>query len=310
MEIINTLLPILIIILLGTVLRKIKFVNDFFFQKVNKLVFYISLPCLLFSKTAQFSLEGDAAIRISLVLFFCMLSCLVLGYFMGWILKIPRVSLGTFVQGAYRGNLVYVGLPIVFFSFSNSPGDNIGAIETLAIISIVPIMISYNIAAVLVLQGKREKKGERVASYLLALCRNPIILSCMAGYLYSLSGFKLPPMILRSCSTVGQMALPLALLGIGTMLRFESLRKNLIPSLVAACIKVILSPAIGYLLCTLFSLNSIEIKISLIFCTCPTAILSFVMAQQMDGDEKMSIGIIVFSTFLFFFSCGIILSIL
>ena len=109
---INTLAPVVIIIFLGAVLRSTKFMTVDIFRANNSLVYWIALPCLLFYKTATASAQGTEAMRIFLILIGGMFVCIILGYLCAWLLHLPAPSRSAFAQGAYRGNLVYVGLPV------------------------------------------------------------------------------------------------------------------------------------------------------------------------------------------------------
>ena len=61
MHIINTLLPVFLIIALGALLRKTKFVSAEFVAGLNRLVYWVALPCLLFYKLATASYDYQVA---------------------------------------------------------------------------------------------------------------------------------------------------------------------------------------------------------------------------------------------------------
>jgi len=61
--VVNTLAPLILIVLLGVVLRKTGFTPREFYRGTNRLVYWVGLPCLLFDKTSG----GQAAAAIKLV---------------------------------------------------------------------------------------------------------------------------------------------------------------------------------------------------------------------------------------------------
>lgn len=312
MYIANTLLPIFLIISLGLILRKTGFIPDIMFKQSNRLVYWIALPCLLFIKTAQIAIQGGPVLRVVSVLIGGMFVCIVLGYIVSWILKVPGALLGTFIQGSFRGNLLYVGLPVIFFSASTQGGAVPPEIEALAVLSIAPMVIVYNVISILVLlqpqmRGKPGKAGEQIRNLLVSLITNPLLIAVIIGILCNFSGITLPLFIERFCSTVGQLALPLALLGVGGSLRLQAFNNGLIYTVAASLIKVIAAPVTGFIIGPFLGLTSVEMKIALLFLACPTAVVSFVMAEQLKGDGALASHIILLSTLLSFLSFIIIL---
>ncbi|MCK5595615.1 AEC family transporter, partial [bacterium] len=189
---INTLVPIIVIIFLGAVLRSTKFITADVFRANNRLVYWVALPCLLFYKTATTSAHGMAAMRIFLMLIGGMFVCIILGYLCAWLFHLPAPSRSAFVQGAYRGNLVYVGIPVILFALSGANGQYSREMESLAILSIAPLIPIYNIAAVIILLAGQKRnsvsKRRHLKMVLLKVIKNPLVLSCIAGIGYSLTG--------------------------------------------------------------------------------------------------------------------------
>jgi len=73
-------------------------------------------------------------------------------------------------------------------------------------------------------------------------------------------------------------------------------RKNF--AFVASIIKVALTPLIGFAIALLIGLGSGETRIALIYLACPTAVLSFIMAENLGGDGKLAAAIVLISTIL------------
>src|SRR5690606_20272906 len=127
------------------------------------------------------------------------------------------------------------------------------------------------------------------------LLTNPILISCLAGLLVSLSGWSLPSLFQRTLTAVGQMALPLALICIGGTLHATRLRGSLRFALIGSLMKVVLVPAIGWLLAWWVGLSAEHARIMLLLLACPTASVSYVLVRQLHGDEALASSIIVLS---------------
>lgn len=301
MYLVNSLGPLLMLIALGAGLRRWHFASPHFFREINRLLYWLALPALLFYQTAEATIQGDAALRVFLVLVAGTGACIALGYLVAWLLHLPRNAVGAFVQGAYRGNLAYVGLPVILLALAAPDGQPEPGINTLAVLSLAFLIPIYNLVAVTVLIAGRPaepRSWQPVRRMLLAVATNPLILACVAGLLFALFGWKLPPMVHQTCVALGQMSTPLALLSIGATLTLVSLRDKLIPASAASVIKVVAAPVAGYLVGSWMGLAPAELRIALIFLATPTATASYVMAEQLGSDEKLAGAIIVMSAIL------------
>ncbi|MFH1732051.1 MAG: AEC family transporter [Planctomycetota bacterium] len=311
MLVIDTIAPIALVILLGAVLRRSGFASAALFLQTNRLVFWVGIPCLLFEKTAGAAGQGAGGIRIFLVLLVGMVGCIVLGYLSSWALRLPGPAVGAFVQAAYRGNLAYLGLPVVFYALAGAGGETTPEYQNLAVMAIAPLIPLYNAAAVLVLLiGQKHDEPSfpgRVRHVSMQVATNPLLLACVAGIGWSLTGWPLPLAAARAFGAVGQMALPLALLGIGASLRLDALKGGWVPAAACSLIKVAAAPLIGYFAGRCMGLPGDHLLIAVIFLGCPTAVVSWVMAEQLDGDRHLAAGAVVISTLLSMATLAVIL---
>lgn len=301
MVVINVLTPIVALIALGFLLRHSGFLPDTFFRQANALVYWFGLPALLFVEMATAAPEFGAALRIVAVLALAAGVCLAAGYLVGWRLRLGHRSLGAFVQGAFRGNLTYVGLPVVLYALQ-ATGNGSQSYQSLALLAVTPIIPLYNVLAVLVLLGAdgggQASVAQQGGKLLRGVATNPLIIACVAGIAYAYSPLPLPPVAQRTLSALGQMALPLALLGIGAALRVRDLRAGGVTATAAALIKVALAPLAGLAIASALGLAGPELQITLLYLAMPTATASYVIAERMRADGPLASSIVAFSTLL------------
>jgi hypothetical protein len=300
METIAPILPIFIIVTLGAVLRVTGFMKQYDFRKTNALVYWVGLPALLFLKTsAPMTLDDLAPVGwMVLVVLVGMLGPILLGYLFARMLRLSPAQTGSYVQGAYRGNLAYVGLPVIAFSLAGQ--FDAAELERAAALVLAPMVPVYNIVAVMVLVQGARGAGERPSPMRMVLNvgRNPLVLACVAGILWSLTGWELGAVAERTLNGLAQMALPLALLGIGASLNLSAFRGRLFTPLTASLLKVVAAPLIGLGVAQALGLDHEHTRIALIYLACPTAVMSYVMAQQIGTDEDLAGRIVVISTVL------------
>jgi hypothetical protein len=217
--------------------------------------------------------------------------------------RVPPASTGTFAQAAFRGNLAFIGLPVVIFA---GAGRADAAITT-AVYLLAAVVPFYNIAAVLVLVARREglRSLRALPGQLLA---NPLILACVAAAVWAKAGPALPTWSARTLQTLADMALPLALLGIGATLRLEGIRGHWAAIGGAGALKVAVGPLLGWALARWLGLGLAETRAVLIFLACPTATVTFVMADQLGGDRSLAAGTVAASTIASFIPLSLILA--
>lgn len=141
---VNTVVPIFILVFLGQLFVRIKLLDTAFFDKAEKFVFKVALPCSLF--LSVHNAEAGSAFDPKLMLFcaaYCLLNALVPTLIVPLFIK-DNPRRGAFIQGVYRSNFAILGIPLVKRMFPTT-GEAVAA-------SVVPIAIpAFNIIAVILL---------------------------------------------------------------------------------------------------------------------------------------------------------------
>jgi hypothetical protein len=211
-------------------------------------------------------------------------------------LRVPAAATGTFVQAGFRGNLAYIGLPIIF-ALPDAPGPGGESARTLAILALAPLLVVYNAAAVIALLSSQHEASWAMAPRVAReVVKNPLILASVAGGLFAWLGGTLPVVLARTLTPLGELALPCALLCIGGSLLTTPLRGNRRVITAAALLKTALCPLLGYAAACWLGLDGEARRLTLVFLACPTAAASYTMALELGGDEALASGSIVLST--------------
>jgi predicted permease len=129
-----------------------------------------------------------------------------------------------------------------------------------------------------------------------ALFTNPLLISCVAGLIFNALHWSLPLFLNRTLETIGAAAVPMALVCIGGSIAFIKLGKNIAGMAAAVLLKLVFVPAVVFAIGTLLGLATVDLRIAMVFASCPTAAAAFVMARQMEADEAVASGSIVLST--------------
>jgi len=314
MYILNVLMPVFLVIALGAVLRRAKFVSDETLGQMSRLAYWVGLPCVLLLKVSQVSFNGAASLETFWLVLIGMVASLLAGAAVVLALRLPRRQVGAFIQACFRGNLAFVGLPVVVSAFTvlpDTPPDALVRAEQTIAFTLGPIVPCYNIAAVLVLLACQHRLDTRaVRTMIVQVATNPLLVSCVAGVGLSLSGLALPDAITRTLETVGQFALPVALLCVGGKIAATKIGGHFRLPALAAIVKLTVGPAVGFVVAAWIGADRVETGVALIMLACPTAVASFVLTEQLGGDASLSAGAVVVSTVLSVVALGVVVTLI
>jgi len=207
-QILTIVLPIFLVIGLGYFLRRFGFLDEAFLHQTNRLIFYIALPLLLFYKigTADFSANFNGALVIGSVGAITIAFLLSYGY--AALRRYPPGARGAFSQGAFRGNLAYIGLAIVLNAYGETGFTRAGILMGF----LVPALNFFAILALLLPHKGGDRTG--IGFWLRQILFNPLIIASFAGILWSFFHLPLPLIFSRSLKIATGMTLPLALIGV------------------------------------------------------------------------------------------------
>ena len=243
--ILNTLAPVFLLIAIGAGLQASKFWSAGFLKEANRVTYWLGLPALLFTQLAG-SIHGVTGAKAMLGgMMAATLAVLALGYVVAWLMRVPGAAVGTFVQGAFRGNLAFVGLPIIYALPDVTLAGGI-SLRAAAVLTVAPMMIFVNVGGVVVLLLSQHRIGwGMLGPFLRQLATTPPLLASLAGIGCALAGWELPTVVNKTFGALGEMALPLGLLGVGGSLVTVRLGAAWRTPLIVACMSTGSPPTSG-----------------------------------------------------------------
>lgn len=279
--------PIFILLLLGVFLRRIAWVDPQFIDTGSRLVFKFTLPILIFMSISKVELKNFNG--SDLILYIILGNLLVFTL----LLLIARISIKDstdrrmFVHGGYRANAAIIGLSYINNAFGEQ-GLALGAIMTSFII------ILYNILAVLLLTQKDAEvnRKESALRFMKSIATNPLILASICGIIFSELELSLPLPIAKTGQLIAGMTLPLALICTGGTLNFHQLRQKSRLTWASTLAKLVFAPLVMTLGACLLGFSSLEIGVTFLLSSSPTAVVSYIMAKNMGGNAILAANII------------------
>jgi predicted permease len=293
MEILQTIVPIFLIVALGGFARKKGFLPPEFFGPANRLVYFLAIPALIFRATSRAPVER----HFNPAVLGATLAAAAIGYGLAWAVSRFRPMEGsraaTFIQSSGHGNLGYIGLSVALYFLGDEGLVRAGIIAGF-------LIILQNLLSVFALQlgGLEGAAPVRPRNLALKVFENPIIVSALAGILVSAVRLPIPTILERSLDMLAGLGPPTALLLIGGSVSLSGFRKDILPALGAAGIKLLLLPAAGLLLFKQLGVAAPNYLPGLILLASPTATVTYVMSREMNGDAEFAVTTISASTLL------------
>ena len=307
-EIMNSLLPLALLVALGAGLRKSGFVAEPTRVGLDRLVYWLALPSLIVAALApdeSGEVVATGAERMMMALMGATLLTAVAAIIVVKLLRRPRSEAGVFGQAAFRGNLAFVGLPVISLV---TAGDE--AVLARAALLFAPVVLLYNIMAVIGLVAAQHRLDKSLPLKMLkSMATNPLLIACVLGLVLWYFRLDLPKFLDTTLSLIGRTASPLALLSLGGALVTHPVGRHVGSATAAALLKCAVCPAFAWALAWGLDLGSVDRQTVMIFAACPTAVASYVLATQLRGDAALASAAIVISTLLSGVSLGVVLAI-
>ena len=290
---ITTIIPIFVIILLGWLARVFGFLRTEFIAPANRLVFYLAIPAMVFRSISRTSLGNQFDGLVVLLVLLSICTVFAIAWLLAIMMQIPQDHRGTFIQNSFHGNLGYIGLAVAFYYLGSD-----GFVRASLLAGFM--MILQNLLAVIALQvnAPSAAASPKRGMVLLKIMGNPIIVSALAGMVVSLTALPVPLVLGRCLDILSDLALPLALLIIGASLSFETVPARLKAVLSTGLLKLLLMPAVGWVLFCVLGLESETVLPAIILLAAPTATVTYVMAKEMHGDSEFAVVAISVNTLL------------
>ncbi len=300
----NAVLPIVIMVAIGYLIKRVGLVKADFAKTANKLVFRIFLPAMLFLNVYKIKSAGDIRFGYIGYAALAVLAVFLVGIPLVILVTKHNERRGALLQACFRSNFALIGLPLAESLFGES------GLASAGILSAVSIPL-FNIFAVIALSLFR-RGGERpnVKKILLGIVQNPLIQSIALGILVLLLralfvknniDFRLTELdpLYKALTYLSDLATPLALLVLGIQFDFGSVKELKKEILFGTLMRTFLVPLFAIGIAFLFFRNTFtgaEFATFIALFATPVAVSSVPMAQEMDADAALAGQLVVWST--------------
>ncbi len=319
----NAVLPIVIVIAIGYILKISGLLPKTFFPLLNKLSFRCCLPCLLFYNVYNVENIGEIA-EYGKVVSFSILSILIfyaLGFFIAILAtKDPRQK-GVILQATYRSNYAIIGISLASSLCVGGDMAPVGVASILSSISIPIFNVLATIALTIFVEREDEKKSilATAANILKKICTNPLIIGVAAGIAVLAVRQFIPetakagedggeslvkiftikqnlPFIYSSIKSLATAASTIALIALGGNFEFNAVGRLKKQIIIGTFARVVLCPAVCLVAAYQAGFRSLEFPALIALYGTPIAVSSVPMAAEMDNDDELAGQLVVWTT--------------
>ena len=288
----NATVPIFLTMMLGCLFKKIGWIDELFTKRLNKFVFQVALPALLFEDLATVDLAEVWDMGYVVYCFAATFLGIGICYLISLLLKDKSIQ-GEFVQASYRSSAALMGIAIIQNIYGNA------GMAPLMIIGTVPL---YNVMAVIVLSFfKPGQNGIDMAvlkKTFKGIVTNPIILGIVAGLLWSAIGLPFAGIPAKAVTSIGNMATPMGLMAMGATFDLKKASAKAKPAFAATFIKLVGFVAVFLPIAVAFGFRDSELIAILVMLGSATTVSCFVMARNMGHEGVISSTTIMLTTLL------------
>ena len=298
---INATAPIVLMVVVGYFLKRLGMLDGSVARVLNKLVFRVFLPSMLFLN--MYKIESLADVDFGFVWYAVIATVVLFVAAFGAVILFTKENQkrGALLQAVFRANYALVGIPLATSLF----GDEGAIAATVLSAFIIPVFNSLAVVGLCIFSSDKKPSVKKI---LIGIIKNPLIQAIALGFvalgiraIFVKLGvtFRLTDIVpvYKTLSNLSSVATPLALLVLGAQFDFAAiphLKRHIIFGVAA---RNLIAPVLGIGIAYLIgAFNGAHFATFVaVFCT-PVAVSSVPMAQEMDADVSLAGQLVVWST--------------
>ncbi len=284
----KVVVPLFIAMAVGYLARRVNLIDEAGVSAVNRLVYWIFLPAILFVSIYETDLTEVFNFRLVLYSVVGTTLLFVVSFLIVPLFEKKRERCGVIIQGLIRGNEVYFGFPVVISLI----GEKYLGLMAIIVAFAVPM---YNAFSIIALESFKRAAAEK-NGLLKSIITNPLIIVTAIGVTLVLAELKIPVVIMDGVVSLSKVATPLALFLLGASFSFTKTKGYLKEVVWVTIIRLIVLPAIVIGTTMLLGFEWYETVILYVTFGVPTAVASFSLARQLGADSVLASQIVVYTS--------------
>ncbi len=294
----SALLPVVLLIGIGFVAGRLKLIRGEAVRDLSNLVFLVLVQALLFRTMATAHL--DRLDLRSVALYYVVAGAL---FFALLLLRGPSSRSAVLALAAIFSNTLMIGVPLVQLAYGQA-----GLVHLFTLISMHALILLTLATVVLELLVAREQAAagggprRHIAATVAQAVKNavlhPVPLPIIAGFLYSLTGWGLHPVVERPLKLLGDAFGPVALVLVGVTLAQTAIGLHLRGALAISVLKTILHPLLMWGAGRALGLTGLPLAVMVVAAALPVGANVFLFSQRYKEAEDLVTASVAVSTLM------------
>lgn len=280
----NQILPVFIILGIGALFGHYAKPDV---RTLSRIAFYVFSPCLIFVALTGNALTLQEIGLIGLVALIVLLSSAAIGFIVARALRFDRAKTAALILVMLIPNTGNMGLPVILFAFGEDTLARAVPFFTVSLLSI------FSLGILVASSGKASIKQAVIEVF-----KTPVIYALIITIVVLISGIELPLFLSRPAELLGNATIPVMLTLLGVQIAQTRLPENLSFVYLAAGMRLLIGPAIGFGVALLFGLTGEARAAVVTEAAMPIAVFVAVLALEYDTEPALLTGAVVLSTLL------------
>ena len=294
----SSLLPVVLLIGIGFAAGRLKLIRGEAVRDLSNLVFLVLVQALLFRTMATADL-ARLDLR-SVALYYIVAGAM---FFALLLIRGLNSRSAVLALAAIFSNTLMIGVPLVQLAYGQA-----GLVHLFTLISMHALILLTLATVVLELLVAREQAAaglgprRHIAATGAQAVKNailhPVPLPIIAGFLYSLTGWGLHPVVERPLKLLGDAFGPVALVLVGVTLAQTAIGPHLRGALVLSVLKTILHPLLMWGAGRALGLTGLPLAVMVVAAALPVGANVFLFSQRYKEAEDLVTASVAVSTLM------------
>ena len=294
----SSLLPVVLLIGIGFAAGRLKLIRGEAVRDLSNLVFLVLVQALLFRTMATADLTR-LDLR-SVALYYIVAGAM---FFALLLIRGLNSRSAVLALAAIFSNTLMIGVPLVQLAYGQA-----GLVHLFTLISMHALILLTLATVVLELLVAREQAAaglgprRHIAATVAQAVKNailhPVPLPIIAGFLYSLTGWGLHPVVERPLKLLGDAFGPVALVLVGVTLAQTAIGPHLRGALVISVLKTILHPLLMWGAGRALGLTGLPLAVMVVAAALPVGANVFLFSQRYKEAEDLVTASVAVSTLM------------
>ena len=306
----SSLLPVVLLIGIGFVAGRMKLIRGEAVRDLSNLVFLVLVQALLFRTMATAHLERLDLTSVALYYIVAGAMFFALLFMRGLNSRSAVLALASIFS-----NTLMIGVPLVQLAYGEAALVNLFTLismHALVLLTLATIVLELLVAREEAAAGHAAPRhiAATVARAVKNAVLHPVPLPIIAGFLYSLTGWGLAPVVERPLKLLGDAFGPVALVLVGVTLAQTAIGRHLKGALVISFLKTVIHPLLMWAAGWALGLSGLPLKVMVVAAALPVGANVFLFSQRYHKAEDLVTASVAVSTALAVATVSIALALL